>query len=77
MNERFKELYSQASEYAISQLLHENEHAGRSLAEVANERFAELIVEECVEIVMADKVISWADSIRIKQLIEENFEVKS
>ena len=40
------------------------------------EKFAELIVRECMDIVMGDKVISWADSIRIKDAIKENFGVE-
>ena len=50
MNERIKELYGKASEYACNQLGHTNQHAGKTLAEVANEKFAELIIRECATI---------------------------
>lgn len=36
-------------------------------------KFAELLIEECCSIVMGDKVISWADSIRISETIKEEF----
>ena len=39
-------------------------------------KFAELIVKECCSIVMADKVISWEDSIRICGNIKEEFGVE-
>lgn len=43
---------------------------------ISQEKFAELIVRECATIVMGDPVISWADSIRIKRAIDENFGVE-
>jgi hypothetical protein len=55
MNERIKDLYSQASLYACNQLGHVNEHAGKTLAEIATEKFAELIVEDCVKLMNVEK----------------------
>ena len=39
-------------------------------------KFAELLIKECCSIVMADKVISWTDSIRICDNIKEEFGVE-
>ena len=50
MNERIKELYGKASEYACNQLGYPNQHVGKTLADVANEKFAELLIIECASV---------------------------
>ena len=58
MNERIRELYGKASEYACNQLGHANQHVGKTLADVANEKFAELIVRECCQ-ALETEIDSW------------------
>ncbi len=73
MNERINDLVGQAK-FMAEESINKQISANIELNAFA-EKFAELIVQECIEIVMCDKVISWADSIRIKESIKEHFGV--
>ena len=66
MNEQIKELLEQVGGHGTQALMHPDDI----------EKFSKLIINSCIEIVMSDKVISWADSIRIKNNIKENFGVE-
>lgn len=66
MNERFKELIEQCYETVQSS-------GGEGFLDFNKEKFAELIIKECIEIILGDGAISWADSIRVSKAISENF----
>lgn len=78
MNNRIEELAEQA---AYDTCKEHNNPYWRMQDEIPEDatwrqRFAELLIKECCSIVMADKVISWADSIRICGNIKEEFGVE-
>ncbi len=76
MNDRIKELYAQASEYACNQLGHSNQHAGKTLAEVANEKFAQLIINECIAVCMEQRDpsnLNYKPSVRMVEAIRQHF----
>lgn len=50
INERFKELYSEAAAYAFDQRFIASPDGPRELQDVINEKFAELIVKECASL---------------------------
>lgn len=73
MNERIGELAEQAHDYTNNLIASSGWANGD---EIFEEKFAELLIKECCSIVMADKVISWADSILICDNIKEEFGVE-
>jgi hypothetical protein len=64
MNERIKELYSDAALYAFNQRFIPG--VVRELQEVITEKFAELIVRECAE------VVKWTPSVFSNDTIIKN-----
>ena len=71
MNERIKELAEQAENYAYRVAV-----GGDECQEAYTEKFAELIVRECIDIVKEDKRIGWADSANLIDSIKDNFGVE-
>lgn len=70
MNERIKELLEQASEYA-----HENRagdwEVGPAYQDIFNEKFAELVVKECVNSIPLD--MDQAEYLRVMRAIKNTF----
>ena len=60
INEKFKELYSEAAAYAFDQRFIASPDGPRELMDVINEKFAELIVKECVREMGKYNVVSFA-----------------
>lgn len=69
MNERIRELAKEATDWCCENAI------GTPVAWEWEEKFAELIVKDCCSIVMGDRVLSWADSIRLSNIIKEEYGV--
>ena len=72
MNERIKELYSDAALYAFNQRFIPG--VVRELQEVITEKFAELIVRECSGIVQ-NYMSRWPEDHELTKQIKEHFGV--
>lgn len=73
---RFKELASQAGfQYDSTKDILYLEGLNPSCNEELKE-FVKLIVGDCCSIVMEDKELAWADSIRISEIFKEEFGVE-
>jgi hypothetical protein len=70
MNERIKELALQSGAVPLVG------HGGLIISNLNVEKFAELIVEECVGIIEGDKRIDWGDSAELINSIKDNFGVE-
>lgn len=75
MKERIQELKMKTSMW-YDENIPEQWSYESGYGETWENKFAELLIKECCSIVMADKVISWADSIRICDNIKEEFGVE-
>ena len=71
MNEKIKELAEQA-------MWHTNSQTGEVYKThfQFEERFAELIIKECVDIILEDKRINWDDSANLIYSIKDNFGIE-
>ena len=58
INEKFKELYSEAAAYAFDQRFIASPDGPRELMDVINEKFAELIVRDVVATVKSTQITS-------------------
>ena len=81
INERFKELYSEAVAYAFDQRFIASPDGPRELQDVINEKFAELIVAhstECIRDVLReqDSTLSYEDCSKVQNRIKEFFGVE-
>ena len=62
MNERIKELHDEAVIYTVGLCGQEHPDGPRSFQEVLDEKFAELIIQECVNQALEEKVSEeWID----------------
>lgn len=71
MNQKIATLYEQASVYAFSKVGYTNETAGKTIAEVVNEKFAELIILECAAIAKTAQKLNKCDCAQIPEQIKK------
>lgn len=70
MNQKIASLYEKASLYAFSKVGFVNETAGKTIAEVVNEKFAELIILECAAIANTAQKLNSCDCAQIPEQIK-------
>lgn len=74
MNERIRELQSK-SYLMCKQIVDDDGHVVVT-PDQWFDKFAELLVRECIDIVKEDKRISWDDSVNLIDSIKDNFGVE-